>query len=393
MKKLTLLLGLGFFNAVLAQQTVSDLQFGPKKEAIGNRLDHIVAVVDNDTVTEKELNAFPKASRNAALQSLIMKKLLLQAAKKQNVSVGDTELNIALGQSRTKISRQAMREKLLIGKLQQKVAAQTVNISNLEVTDLVDKQLKNISDKVHLTDLLIRIPASADQDTLNALQQKADKIRRQLTTQSATRVAAQYEDAQFNNLGWVELGKIPPAFSKVLVDLPVNQYATPIVDRDGIHILKIIDKKVDNSKYPTIPQTKVSHILINDTGNPNAEKLTLQIYGQLQKGADFATMAKNYSQDRGSAANGGSLGWATPGQMVPEFETTMNKTAVGKMSRPFRSQFGFHILKVEGRKNTQMKTRKALEQQARRSLFQKRAAEEWGLWLQRLREEAYVDIR
>lgn len=392
MKKLALLLSLGLFNATLAQQTISDLQFGPKNEPIGNRLDRIVAIADNATITEKELRTFPKANREAALQTLIMKKLLMQAAQQQNISVSKSELALALKQSPKKFSKQAMYEKLLIGKLQQNIARQTVNVSNLEVADLVDKQLKNINDKVHLTDLLIRIPTAANQETLAKLQQKAENIMRQLTNQSANSVAAKYDDVKFNDLGWVELGKIPATFSQVLVDLPVNKYATPIVDNDGIHILKILAKKADNTKYPVIPQTKVSHILINDTGNPNAEKLTLQLYQKLKQGADFASLARNYSQDRGSAPSGGSLGWAVPGQMVPEFEDMMNKTAVGKISSPFRSKFGFHILKVEERKNMQMKTRQALEQQARASLFQKRASEEWGRWLQQLREEAYVKI-
>ncbi len=133
--------------------------------------------------------------------------------------------------------------------------------------------------------------------------------------------------------------------------------------------------------------------MIRDQGNPKAKARIDKIYRQLQNGADFADLAKRYSQDSGSAANGGVLGWALSGQMVPDFEAVMNNTGIGKLSRPFKSPFGYHILWVHERRQATQNSREALEQQARQAIFRKKAAEEWDLWLSRLRDEAYVDIR
>lgn len=393
--QLALLLGLLSAPPLLAQ-SVNDLQFGPKKENRGQSLDSVVAVVGNDVITRRELQNAGGKNVKANLERLIVEKLLLQAAKQRNIVIGDTALNIALDQQKGKrLSRETLRKQLLIEKLQQQVANSQVRIAEHEIADLVEKQLKGITDSVQLVDILLRVPQSADPKVLQQAQAKIQQIMARLKTQSGESVARDDDEVIFNNLGWVSLAQIPPSFSKILLDAPSNQYLSPIIDRDGIHILKILARK---SAQPTkagsgVPETRVSHILIRDQGNPKAKARIDKIYRQLQNGADFADLAKRYSQDSGSAANGGALGWALPGQMVPDFEAVMNNTGIGKLSRPFKSPFGYHILWVHERRQATQNSREALEQQARQAIFRKKAAEEWDLWLSRLRDEAYVDIR
>lgn len=408
MTKHTIILLGSLFLCVAQGQTLKDLKFGPQKESTGKTLDNIVAVVGKEVITREEIKR-AKDKPEVALQQLIMRKLLLQEAKKFNITVGDTALNMAIAdiaaQQKTTPDRlrkrfnangyasyrQSVREELIINKLRQQVVSSLINISNAEVNDLLEKQLKTISDQVRLIDILISVPQSSDPSVLNQAQSKTNRILKSLNTSTPQQIAAQYDDVTYNDLGWVELSKIPSTFSKVLVDTPVNQYTKPIIDRDGIHILKVIEKSQTSQIQQSAQETHASHILIKDS--PSAEQTIAKIYQQLQSGANFAQLAQTYSQDTGSAARGGDLGWVLPGQMVSEFEQTMNQSVIGKISQPFKSQFGYHILTVHARRNAVKNNRRALERQAKQAIFQRKAGETWNLWLARLRDESYVDIR
>ncbi|MBS9777828.1 MAG: peptidylprolyl isomerase [Gammaproteobacteria bacterium] len=385
-------------SASYAQQSISDLSFGPREESRGRQLDDIVAIAGTDVITRREVNSFPKKSRKQALQRLIMQKLLLQAAKRYNISVSDTALNIALNQrkngksNKSRFSRETLRNDLIIRNLQQQVANSLVQISDAEVANIVDKQLRKSNDKIRLVDVLISVPKSTDTTAINLAQETKREVVEKLGTQSGKQVASQYSNVSYNDLGWVELAQIPALFSRVLLDTPINQYTHPIVDQDGIHILKVLDRK-SSIKQGSIPQARVSHILIKDENNPQAKSQINKIYKQLQKGAKFSQLATQYSQDPGSASNGGSLSWVSPGQMVPAFDAMIRRTKTGKMSRPFKSTFGYHILKVEERKKLPINSRQLLERQARQAIFQQRASQEWELWVSRLREESHIEIR
>ncbi len=390
MKKQLLILALssGLFGVSYGQPAVSELSFGPKQETTGRTLDDIVAVVNNDVITRREISRFAPKDRQAALQNLIMRKLLLQAAKQHNIGVGDTAVNKA---SKGKMSRQTLQDKLIIEKLQQQVAASYVQISDMEVADMVEKQLQQSADEVRLVDMLVQIPKTADPEALNKAQMIAQEVLGKLAKQSGQSVAAQYPSVRYNDLGWVKLSQIPAEFSKVLIGAELNKYSSPIVDMDGIHLLKVLDRK--GGAVSTIPEAKVRHILIRDKGNPQAKQMIDKIYQQLKKGAKFSDVAQQFSQDPGSATNGGDLGWVRPGQMVPAFEQMMFSTKTGKISRPFKSRFGYHILTVEKRRKAPVNNRKLLEAQAKKAIFERRAAEEWDMWLARLREEAHIEIR
>lgn len=371
-------------------QSVNDLRFGPRKTLSGKSLDHIVAVVGNDVITQRELNQQRQKDKKAALQSLIMEKLLLQEAKSRNIAISDTAINLALQANRAS-SRSEAQKALTISRLQSSVVNQLVTVSNREVSDYVEKQLRQINETVQLEDVLILVPQSANSDALRQAQIQTQEVLEQLKVSSPQKVASRFPNVRYTTLGWVALAKIPPAFSKVLMDMPTNVFSQPIVDNDGIHLLRIKARKGESSAPKTHTETLTSHILIKTA--KNAKQDIENLYRQLKSGKDFAQIASYHSQDYGSAASGGSLGWVQSGQMVPAFEKMMNQTAPGQISPPFKTTFGYHILKVIERKKVTTNNRKALEQKARQAIFHRKAAQEWDLWLQRLREEAYVDIR
>lgn len=374
-------------------QGLGELSFGPQKEQSGRRIDGVAAIVGNDIITVKELKA--AGNDNKALNRLIMQKLLMQAAETRNISVGDTALNIAMQEAKAKgkaVSREQLRRNLIIQQLQNRVANSLVSISDAEVANAVEKKLQQSDAQIQLVDILVRVPESADAKTLQNAKEKTQRILAALKTQPPHAVAKSF-NVIYNDLGWVELSKIPASFAKPLLDAPNDVFLDPIIDKDGIHLLKVTGRKsATESGGEAVVETRVSHILIRDKDNPNAKARIDDIYRQLQAGGDFSALAEQYSEDPGSATNGGSLDWASPGQMVPDFESMMNKTAIGQISQPFQSPFGYHILKVHERRQAQTGNRKALEKSVRKAIFQKRASEEWELWLSQLRDEAHIEI-
>ena len=123
-----------------------------------------------------------------------------------------------------------------------------------------------------------------------------------------------------------------------------------------------------------------------------AEARARELRNRILEGEDFAELARQYSKDIGSAAEGGDLGWTTPGQMVPEFEAAMADTAVGEISEPVKSQFGWHILEVMERREQDM-TAQAIRNRATEALHQRKYEEELDAWLRKIRDEAFVDIK
>lgn len=152
----------------------------------------------------------------------------------------------------------------------------------------------------------------------------------------------------------------------------------------------MVDK---SSKQHFVTQTHARHILIrtdSNTSDSDAKKLLTKLKIRLKNGEDFAQLADEYSQDPGSKTKGGDLGWADPGTFVTEFEDVMSNLGEGETSEPFRSQFGWHLLQVLGRRE-QDKTQVNVEEQARQSIRKRKIDEELRLWLRRIREEAYVE--
>ena len=164
--------------------------------------------------------------------------------------------------------------------------------------------------------------------------------------------------------------------------------------KDGIHILKLLERSADGKKA-LVPQYFTRHILIqpSEVVSPEDAKQQIdQIYSRLQQGADFQEMAATYSTDSGSARNGGSLDWVSPGVMVPEFEKVMTSTAVDQVSQPFQTQYGWHILKVENQRQVDM-TEEYQRRMAKQILGERQFDAELDSWLREVRAEAYVDIK
>jgi len=241
----------------------------------------------------------------------------------------------------------------------------------------------------------VATPETASPEDVQAAQDKANKIYMQIQQgKDFTRLAMRESDGsnalQGGDLGTRSANELPQLFLDAIATLKPGQTARPVRSASGFHILQL----VKSSQSPEmVTNTHVRHILIRtgaDFNDDEARAKLLELKKEIENGADFATLATEYSQDPGSALMGGDLGWTAPGAFVPAFENTMKALAEGQISEPFQSQFGWHILQVLGRREVDQ-TSAVLEAKARQAIKQRKLDEELRLWLRRIRDEAYVE--
>jgi peptidyl-prolyl cis-trans isomerase SurA len=400
-------------------------------------LDKIIAVVNNEVVLASELQDMEQTvrqqlrQRNATippadilskqvLERLIIQRVQLQEAASRGIRVGDDALNAALRKiaDNNKLSlrefrdvlqsdgfdfadfRESIREEMIISRLRKIEVEDKVVVSDREVDNYLSTQAVqgNSETAYHLAHILISIPEAASPEEVQAGQQKLTKVIELLDSGSDfSEVAASYSDGQNalegGDLGWRKQGELPSLFAEDVPKLSVGEVSKPLRSGSGIHLVKLVDKKSEETHL--VKQTLASHILIKTdelTTDQEAEKRLNQLRERIINGDDFAELARAHSEDTGSAINGGSLGWTSPGVMVPEFEEKMNALAAGEVSEVFKSRFGWHLLKVFDRREQNM-AEEYKRNKARMQIRQRKIAENLESWLRQLRDEAYVEYR
>lgn len=400
-------------------------------------LDRVAAVVDDDVVMESELNAQVQSitARMQAqgaqvpprdvleaqvLEHLIVQQLQLQMAERAGVTIEDAELNQALQQMMVANNltpqqfeaqlaaqgmtpaelREEIRRELTINRVQRGVLNNRIEITDHDVDSFLaskEGQFWNAPD-YRIGHILIPVSGSASEAAVKEAQQRAEDIYRQLQSGADFgQLATTYSAGQFalegGDWGWRKPTELPELFAQQLADLKVGDVSKPFRSGAGFHILKVKDQRGD--EQAVVEQTKVRHILLKPSAiltDEQARQKLLDIREKVLAGADFGALAKENSDDIGSMLAGGDLGWSLPGQFVPEFEKVMHETKVGEVSMPFRSEHGWHILQVEDRRQQDMSER-VIRNKARNLLRQRRFEEELPVWLQEIRDEAYVEVK
>lgn len=175
--------------------------------------------------------------------------------------------------------------------------------------------------------------------------------------------------------------------------METGEISDPLRSGAGVHILKLIDQRGGDEQV--VEQHRVRHILINANtvrGPEQAEQRARELHQRVTEGTDFSKLARQYSDDPGSARQGGLLGWVSPGEMVPAFEEVMEQTPEGQVSEVFETRFGWHFMKVLDNRTTD-RSDDFRRSRAKRALQERRFQEELRRWLQERRGEAYIDIR
>lgn len=400
-------------------------------------LDSIAAVVDNDVVMMSELNdrvstIYTRIQQSGTeppprevlaaqvLDRLIQERIQIAMALRAGMRIADEELNQAVaqialqqgltadqfidqakqnGMSLDVIKEQLMME-MMISRVQQAQVNRRINITEQEIDNFLASEEGQVwnSPEVHLGHILLTLSASADSQEVAEVNAKADDIIAKLRDgadfrQMAITYSSDQSALQGGDIGWRRAAELPAAFIPVAQNLQPGEVSSPLRSDAGIHLLKLYERR--GSEKQVINQSFVRHILLkpNQIRDDETTRLELQkIADEILNGADFAEMAKKHSEDIGSALSGGELGWSFPGKFVPEFERVLNDTPLKTLSPPFRSQFGWHILQVTERRNQDFSD-EIKRSQAENILRERKFEEELQLWLQEIRDKAFVEIK
>ena len=388
-------------------------------------LDKIAAVVNDDVIMVSEVrdNALrlkasgAKLSDNElikeALDNLILDKVQVQRAKDLGIKIDNVTLNDAmrriaeqnklnLEQFRVALQkegidfkkfRESIRDKLYIDFLKKRRQGRNKTISENEIDDLIkaESQVLNRDVQYHIKDILVPAPNGISVSQFNKALQHAQLLRRKLVASPATRAPQiiKKAGAREMDLGWKTAQSLSPAYLRSLSLLDVGELSDVVHDPKGFHILKLMEQKGGKRKLAQL--AKVRHILIPIT-DPQAKLKVTLLRNKILAGEDFVKLARENSADKGSAQEGGDLGYADPAGFVPPFAAAVRQLPLNTLSQPVKTRFGYHLIEVLDRKTTDQ-TREALKAQAESLLSKKTASEEYKSWLQSLRDEAYIEYR
>jgi peptidyl-prolyl cis-trans isomerase SurA len=248
--------------------------------------------------------------------------------------------------------------------------------------------------------ILIAVPENSSDKEVAELKVKAQQIvQRAKAGESFAALALSFSQALDRGANGGEMGlraadRYPSLFVESTQNLRPGEISEPVQSGAGFHILKVLDKKQSEMSSAMLVQTRARHILLrigNELTEAAARSRLLNYKQQIQAGTDFATLARQFSQD-GSASAGGDLGWASPGQFVPEFEQVMARLRPGQVSDPLVSRFGVHLIQVMERREAPMTVREQREM-VRNQLREKKLEELYANWVTELRGRAYVELR
>jgi len=398
-------------------------------------IDRVVAVVDDDVIMESELqqriktvgaqnerDALPEAGtlREQVLERMVTESIQLQMADRAGIRISESQLddamariaaqnNMSLSQFQQAMAsegvsfayaREQIRNEMRISRVQQYQVGERIQITDQDVDYFLASDIGRIASaaEYRLRHILLSVRSGAAPEEYQDAEAKAERLVEELRNGAEfARVAMAESQSRTalngGDMGWRKEAQLPSLFAEIAPQMQVGEISDPIRTASGFHIIKLEDKRGGNSQV--IEQAEVRHILITTNevrDEDQARDLINQIYERLNAGADFGKLAREYSDDPGSGASGGDLGWVSPGDMVPEFEQAMKETETGAISPPVRSQFGWHVLQVTDRREADI-GEEVQRNQVRQMLYGRRFEEELPIWLRKIRSEAYVDIK
>lgn len=413
------------------------LGFAVAASAQVQELDRVVAIVDEDVITATQLveriqfierqfeaNDMELPPRDTLmsqlLERLVLDSLQLQMGERAGIRISDEELTGAvqgiaqqngmdMAAFRQALAQDGMtyrefrdqiRREMIIARVQQNRVNDRIYISPQDLQNFLDSPVGRAAtaDDYRVGHILLAIADDAEPGAMEEAEAQAKEIVSELRdgadfAQMAVTHSAGQRALEGGDLGWRKAGQLPSLFADAVLGKDAGAVLDPIRSSSGIHIIKVLDKR--GASNTMVQQTRARHILIEPSeirSEAEAKALADDIRARIANGESFADLAREYSDDPGSALSGGDLGWTMPGQMVPAFEEKMNASEIGEISDPFKSRFGWHILEVTDRREADM-SEEYRERQAMRILRDRRFDEELQNWLREIRDEAYVEIR
>ena len=419
----------------LPAQTITTPRVGNERP---QQADFIVAIVNSEPITNGEVRVEvarlsgqlaqarrPQPSTSEltriVLERMISDKAQVQLAREMGLRVDETmvdqaELGVAqqnridVQELRSRLAsdnlsvaqfRSQLRDQLLLSRIREREVDARVRVTDAEVDQFMrDEQLNNntASQEINVAQILVAVPESASPAQIAALQAKAQAVlTRARANEDFGKLALEMSDApdraSGGQLGLRSPDRLPPLFFEASKSLNEGAVTDVLRSGAGFHVLKVIEKRA--AGVAMVTQNRARHILLRSTAQMNeaqARAKLADIRRRVQAGqADFATMARETSQD-GSAAQGGDLGWASPGQFVPEFEAVIDSLQPNQISEPFVSRFGMHVIELVERRSVALGLKEQREV-IRNQLREKKLDTAYAAWAQDVRGRAYVEMR
>lgn len=428
------LLQLFFGSLMLTCAIVATAQQGKPRAIV--TVDRIIAVVNDEVVTERELAARVdfalrqlrqqgtqppprEVLERQLLERTINDRVQMQHARDIGLRIDDAELDRALLRiaEQNKLSlpqlrevlakdnvpfdkfREDIRKEITVARLREREVAQKVVVTDSEIDNFIQtQQAQPGRDEFNVSHILVAVPENASPEQLQARRERAGQALDQIKGGADFRqVAAAFSDGpealQGGVIGWREGDRLPALFVEALRQMQAGQLSELLRSPNGFHILRLNERR-GGAAPVLVQQTLARHILIKTNelvSESEARNRLLALKERLDNKADFAELAKARSEDT-SATRGGDLGWLSPGDTVPEFEAAMNALKPGEISAPVRSTFGWHLIQVLERR-TQDMTREGQRMNARKALRDRKTDEAYQEWVRQLRDRAYVEQR
>ena len=399
-------------------------------------LDRILVIVNDDVVTLSELDArlaetkkqlrLEKIApppddvlRRQLLEHLVFERIQLQTATQSGIRLPEADVDRALESvaQQNKMSveefqkflrregfdpaahRATVRNQQIIRQLQEREVLNRVAVTDAEVDSFLENQesREHVNTAYHLSHIFITVPESASPEAIALAKARAEDIHQRLKqggdfAQAAISHSQGPEALNGGQLGWKNAGQLPELFLPAIKHLAAGGLSEVLRTPNGFHILRVNDRRGD-VRTERVVQTHARHILLRPSEIQSREEARIKLghlRERIENGEDFTALARAHSEDPGSAANGGDLGWVNPGQLVPEFEKAMNALKPNGLSVPVPSPFGLHLIQVLERREqdvSQERTRGA----ARNQIHARKADERYEQWSRQLRDEAFVE--
>jgi peptidyl-prolyl cis-trans isomerase SurA len=434
MRKLAVLCGLLYASLLVAPAALAQTR---DISAHGELLDRIAAIVNDGLVLKSDLDGqmdavakrlqeqkieMPPQSvlRQQVLDRLILQEIQMQRAKHVGLTISDEQLNTALQDiaQRNKIPfdqlptalaaqgvdyklyRESMRRELTLSTLRQRDVIAHINVTPRELDQyLARQQTAAANDEFNVSHILLSLPEAATPKQLDEIARKAqDLAARASKGEDFGQLAIANSNSQTaldgGQLGWRKGTQLPQFILELVVKMKPGDVSEPVRTPSGFHIVKLNERRGGEAKV-VINQIHLRHILMKPNELDDDETVHQKL-GKLRdrilKGEDFAGIASTASEDPGSAPDGGDLGWAGPGTFVPEFDQAIAELKVNEISEPFKTRYGWHIVQMLGTR-TYDSTDDVRRQRAFAAIRESKADEETELWLRRLHDEAFVEIK
>ncbi|MEM8593638.1 MAG: peptidylprolyl isomerase [Pseudomonadota bacterium] len=388
-------------------------------------LDSVVAIANNGIITEsqvqKRISALRKSNvrspdiRSTALEQIVLETIQMQIAKRANINVSDDQVNKTIAdiaQQRRKsieslkseLKQQNVpfkqffedtRRNLILQRVQHGSLRDKINITDRDVENhLTTTHGKKINATQYRV-LNILLPGKKTKNNKLFIESLRSSLMKGEVSLKAIVKKQRFDDrkVKVSDTGWVTQNDLPESFQNVITQLKKNEISRSVASRDGYHVLMLVGKKTQKNTFNT--QYLAQHILVKKTNirsERSAEELAGSIHQRLIQGENFSTLAQLYSDDKGSAVEGGKLGWANADKYVGEFGSALKRLQRNQISQPVKTQFGWHIIQLLDSRKVNA-TEGLLKEAARQQIYKQQFTDALDNWLKKIRAEAFVEYK